>query len=191
MLYQQARKLATHRPVVHGNGFIQVWVGKGVRLHVWHPDCPKMDPYVGVHDHRFSFRSKIIRGRVVNRTWDADADGTAYDILTPGTGSEQDSWRLYSTGLMCSLTNGHEDVWGEGEEYGVNIGQIHDGLAHTPMAATLMQVTGRDRDHIVRVLCPTGLRYHHEFKRDAFEVDWLWTMIKEVLMHPPVRERRP
>ena len=180
MLYQQARKLATHRPVVHGNGFIQVWVGKGVRLHVWHPDCPKMDPYVGVHDHRFSFRSKIICGRVVNRTWDMGW-GDAYDILTPGTKSEQDSWRLYPTGETCSLTNGHEDVWAAGEEYEVNIGQFHDGFAHTTKAATLMRVTGRDRDYKVRVLCPMGLSYDHEFKRDAFEEEWLWRMIKEVL----------
>lgn len=179
-----ASRMKDNVPVVHGNGFIQVWLSGSERLHVWHPKCPRQHTYTGLHDHRFSFRSTIFRGRIVNRTWDERA-GNAYDIWTPRQAhdvpnSSQESL-LCHTGRTCSLTNGHEDVYGAGEHYDMAIGQIHDGFAHSKMAVTVMRVTGRNLDWPVRVLCPMGLSPDNAFQRHGFGSNWLWHLIEEAM----------
>lgn len=58
---------------LHGLGFIQIKLGAGQRLHVWHPDLPRRECFhvSAVHNHRFSFRSLVLKGEQVNRCWDA------------------------------------------------------------------------------------------------------------------------
>lgn len=64
---------------LHGLGFIQVQLGGGQRLHVWHPDLPRRHcfRYSAIHNHRFSFESRILVGEMENIN---------YEIVSRGTG---------------------------------------------------------------------------------------------------------
>lgn len=56
---------------LHGLGFIQVQLEGNQRLHVWHPDLPrrKCFEHSAIHDHRFSFRSQVLVGAMVNQAY--------------------------------------------------------------------------------------------------------------------------
>lgn len=56
---------------LHGNGFIQVDLEDGQRLHIWpHPLKPAQVVHTPIHDHRFSFVSTILAGAMYNRCFD-------------------------------------------------------------------------------------------------------------------------
>lgn len=54
---------------LHGLGFLQVKLQGKQRLHIWHPELPRRScaEFSSIHDHRFSFMSKILVGTQINR----------------------------------------------------------------------------------------------------------------------------
>ena len=56
---------------LHGLGFIQVKLPNSARMHVWHPDLPRRSCYdfSSIHNHRFSFRSRVLIGQQINRRY--------------------------------------------------------------------------------------------------------------------------
>lgn len=65
MKYLQTKETIT----LHGLGFLQVKLPGNQRIHVWHPDLPKRSCYhhSNIHDHRFGFTSKVLKGTQVNQ----------------------------------------------------------------------------------------------------------------------------
>ena len=52
---------------VHGNGFLQLDLPDDCRLHIFaHPALPSQRQSTHIHDRRFGFGSKVLRGRLVN-----------------------------------------------------------------------------------------------------------------------------
>ena len=55
------------KPRWHGNGFIQVYLNPVTRLHIWSPEFPATRVVnAQIHDHRFTFTSKILMGELHN-----------------------------------------------------------------------------------------------------------------------------
>lgn len=65
----------SHPITYHGNGFTQVFVRTNpkMRLHIWHPEMPsRRYPPTPIHNHRFSFESRVLVGAVENRVYDLE-----------------------------------------------------------------------------------------------------------------------
>ena len=58
----------TDKITLHGLGFVQVQLEGGQRLHVWHPELPRRAcfEHSAIHDHRFSFTSRVLVGEQRN-----------------------------------------------------------------------------------------------------------------------------
>lgn len=55
----------------HGNGFIQVILRDGLRLHIWDPALPVAPNHNAmIHTHRFDMKSYILKGRLRHTTFD-------------------------------------------------------------------------------------------------------------------------
>jgi hypothetical protein len=52
-----------------GLGFIQLKISDTQRLHFWHPDLVANTHEEEIHDHRYNFASRILRGSIVNHTY--------------------------------------------------------------------------------------------------------------------------
>jgi len=58
------------RPHWFGLGFIQLKIDDDRRLHFWHPDLMADTPEEELHDHRYEFTSRIVRGAMTHETWE-------------------------------------------------------------------------------------------------------------------------
>lgn len=52
-----------------GLGFVLVKLSDQERLHFYHPDC-KVGASENPHDHRYNFRSRVLRGALKNSIWE-------------------------------------------------------------------------------------------------------------------------
>lgn len=181
-ILEVARRMST-QPRVHGNGFIQLDLEKGSRLHIWgHPALPRQKVDTGIHDHRFGFRSRVIVGRVVNAMWrtvEVDSEPT-HKIYVPKP-SKTENTTLQDSGEVVRARIYHSETVLAGESYVMHPRMFHETFTDRP-SATLMTKTVEDHEHMARVLVPMGLEPDNDFHRDAaLPCERLWEIIEEVL----------
>jgi hypothetical protein len=56
-------------PLYFGLGFVQLKIDADRRLHFWHPACTEKVSDEEIHDHRYSFESRILHGSMTHETW--------------------------------------------------------------------------------------------------------------------------
>lgn len=176
---------ASGLPRVHGNGFIQLDLEKGSRLHIWgHPALPRQKVDTGIHDHRFGFRSKVIVGRVVNAIWrtQISEENPTHKIYIPkGHSDQSENTTLSDSGEVVRASISYSETMLAGESYVMHPRAFHETFTDRP-SATIMTKTVSDDNHVARVLVPMGYEPDNEFHRDhAMNVPRMWKIIEEVL----------
>lgn len=173
-------------PRVHGNGFVQLDIGAGCRLHVWgHRGLPRQKVDTGIHDHTFDFISTCIVGRVVNVIYRVDPtpalEGQAWThkVYEPVPRDGEDTElvptirecrpAVFSTRLVSSI-----------ESYSHPALTFHETFSDRP-SATIMQKGNKFPGAKARVLVPIGFEPDNEFNRNDWPADRLWEIIHEVL----------
>ena len=173
-------------PRVHGNGFLQLDLNQGSRLHVWgHRDLPRQRVDTGIHDHRFGFVSTVLVGRVVNANWltiETSEAVPTHKIYTAVVDSPQShNTTLSDSGERVHVYIENAQIVLRGEKYRMYPGMFHETFTDRP-SATIMQKTTHLVGHSPRVLVPLGQEPDNEFHRDeALPQDRLWEIIEEVL----------
>lgn len=66
-----------------GLGFIQLKLNADCRLHFWHPELTADTPEEELHDHRYTFHSRILVGKIVHEEWflEKDENGDHEQVL--------------------------------------------------------------------------------------------------------------
>ncbi len=166
---------------LHGLGFIQLKLAGNQRMHVWHPDLPRRNCYEhsAIHNHRFSFTSRVLKGVQVNQRCDLE-------IVRPGAGSH----------LLISH-NGPRSEKGGRESYPVADVNVHMGIVeryspgetysmlalgyhHTPcdgVVITIMQKS-EDRNIHANSVCKRGVDFHTDFDRFQLSPDQLFAIVR-------------
>ena len=164
-------------PTVHENGFVQQplpvpqW-----RLHIWHPDLPHQTSWSPIHDHRFSFESWGLLGRLENVEMDA-----VYTPLGPYRVHAVRKGRLLPTPHACTTRVVRHEAILPGMRYVCDIGQLHESVPRG-LAATLFHKTIVDPAYPVRVLGLRGEAPDNGYDRaNALPLEGLRTLVWEVL----------
>lgn len=173
-------------PRVHGNGFIQMDIGAGRRLHVWgHRDLPRQKVDTGIHDHTFDFVSTCIVGRVVNVVYGVDYDPTervyTHKIYRPEPRDGEDT-ALEPTLQQCRPYVHSVRLVNSIESYSHEALVFHETFTDRP-SATVMQKGNKTPGVKARVLIPLGFEPDNEFNRNDFPAERLWEIIYEVLSY--------
>lgn len=172
------------KPRFHGNGFVQLYLGEGKRLHIWSPDLPMIrDHNATMHNHRYDVHSTVIHGLLKH---------TVYDVVyEPLTGPYQ---------MNVVNTSNPEDKplsgpKGTGERYNL----VKKGVYHMPKGSyyefpyplihtseadeftiTLFEQVNDDRSRHPFVLSPYGEAPTHAFDpATAPGLNRLWSVIYE------------
>lgn len=163
---------------LHGLGFIQVILPGNQRLHVWHPDLPRRKCYEfsAIHNHRFEFRSRVLKGTQKNQRVDIELtnDGTHSVISHNGPRSEKGG-RISHPVAQCNVYYGPTEVYGPGEEYHMPVYGYH----HTPndgVVITLMQKLEERYVH-ANSLCVKSIDFDYDFDRFQLSPDELWAFV--------------
>lgn len=176
-------------PRVHGNGFIQLDLEPGQRLHIWgHRDLPRQVVDTGIHDHVFNFTSTCIVGRVINIhygiTWPADnPDVTTHRVYQPVSREGEDT-ELQSTLSHCKPYVREMRLINRGEHYNHPAYEFHETITDRPSATVMVKaapVIGAAARPRARVLVPLGHEPDNAFDRNSFPPALLWGIVHEVL----------
>ena len=170
------------RPHWFGLGFIQLKIDEDRRLHFWHPHLMADTPEEELHDHRYEFTSKIVRGTMTHETWEFVEDQYGdYEMVEvscePGKESDPNP-----------IARGHIRLAGrytmvEGSVYTFPPTGFH--RIEASRAVTLLTRGPKVRD-VARVIKELGAPTVCPFSREIPE-DELWDYIADLLgdVHRP------
>ena len=167
---------------LHGLGFIQVVLPGDQRMHVWHPELPRRACYEhsAVHNHRFSFTSRVIKGtqRNVRAEVEIVRNGSHMLISHNGPRSPKGGRESYPV-AECNVHFGSVETYGPGEEYHMPILAYH----HTPVEGiviTLMRKHESGAIHANSVITK-GVDFHYDFDRFQLSPDELFAYVVDAL----------
>lgn len=189
----------SHRPRVHGNGFIQLDLDERVRLHVFgDPRIPHQKYPTPIHDHVFGFTSHILRGRLINieyteGSWPGPIEainlpvGAFYEPQTRMLGEDlcEDTVLQQTDAGSYGLFVNDIQVIHAGDHYRCEPCVLHESIA-PEIAVTVIQKDGptvlQGAAARPRVFVPAGGQPDNEFNRyTAAPPEALWQIIREAL----------
>lgn len=184
----------TEQPItLHGLGFVQVVLGPRQRLHVWHPKLPRRScfKHSGIHDHRFSFDSCVIVGRVEHIVYTVQRAAEISEELAPThraylhegprTKFGNRPW-VDDGGMIVHPGTAYViDARGDQPEYHFPAYAYHSSRAMgNGKAATLLTKTA-EYEHGAHSLCLVGVEPDINFDRQQWHPGDLWEAVAEVL----------
>lgn len=197
-------------PRVHANGFIQIDISPAVRLHVWgDPRIPRQQNRTPIHDHAFSFTSRVLIGTLNQRTFHVDPRQPEADFAP-----EQQLYIPHVARLERGENTVLERYAGEvavvaesstyiaacddetkltGLPYGDSVyrmerGEFHESVPLGPAVSVIV----KDGPSLVQgggkptVLVPVGVEPSNDFDRHAaLDTEALWDIIRDVVRIDP------
>jgi hypothetical protein len=165
---------------LHGLGFIQVVLPGEQRMHVWHPDLPRRNCYQhsAVHNHRFSFTSRVLKGQQRNVRADVEIvkEGTHLLISHNGPRSEKGG-RLSYPVAECNVYYGGMEIYGPGEEYYMRELEYH----HTPCEGVVITLMTKHKSGTIHAnsVITKGVDFHYDFDRFQLSPDQLFAYVTD------------
>jgi hypothetical protein len=197
------QSLATDRsPRVHANGFIQIDISPAVRLHVWgDPRIPRQQNRTPIHDHAFSFTSRVLIGTLNQRTFHVDPRQPEADfapeqqLYIPHVArvehGENTVLESYASAVAVVVEESRyisaaDD--GEGAVYSMKRGEFHESVPLGPAVSvivksgpSLTQGGGKPT-----VLVPVGVNSSNDFDRHAaLAAGDIWEIVRDVVRMDP------
>ena len=174
--YNELRE-SGNQPRVHGNGFLQLDLPDGRRLHVWDDMLPRQKVSSSIHDHAFGFKSTILCGNLTNVIYTLMPHPCGdYDVLTPQRREGTEDTKLAPTGERVVLREVYRYTYKKDWTYHMIPLVFHDTL-YKGLTATIIEKTVR-MDVEPRILIPHGESPDNEFDRTEFDPDDLWPFVK-------------
>lgn len=167
-------------PRFHGNGFVQLDLNENERINAW-PEQPFAAQKVNtkIHNHRFSFRSRILagNGKLVNKMYSPwfTEQGNMH-LYTPEKTSGRNTFLSLKEDSNCYMVLQSENrIW---NEYFFEAGDFHESLAEG-LVMTLMKKV-KITDETVYIACPSDRKPDNEFDRHAnVTTDDCWDIISD------------
>lgn len=151
---------------LHGLGFIQLQLAGGQRLHVWHPDLPRRKCYdwSAIHNHRFSFSSRVLKGVQINRSVEIELtnDGSHEVISHNGPRSEKGGRISYPV-AQCNIYRTDYQEIKAGGAYHIGLYEYHE-TPNDGIVITLMQKIEEGGIH-ANSICVKGVQFDYDFDR--------------------------
>jgi hypothetical protein len=166
---------------LHGLGFIQLKLDGNQRMHVWHPDLPRRDcfQHSAVHNHRFSFTSRVLKGTQVNIRADLElvkaGEGSHLLISHNGPRSEHGG-RLSYPVADVNVFHREAERYGPGEEYFMPAYEYHE----TPNNGIVITVMRKQEEGAIHAnsVCHRYATFHYDFDRFQLSPDQLYEYVK-------------
>ena len=164
------------KPQWFGLGFIQVKTTAHERYHFWHPELMANVAPEDIHDHRYGFTSRIIRGSMIHETYELEysvfADRERYyvscDQANPGPVGEK---------MPCTVKQTGSYLLKEGSYYHLPQGQFHRVKADVCVTHVVRQTPAVELARVIRPknaphICPFAVKMPE---------DALWKLMEEAM----------
>lgn len=173
------------RPRVHGNGFVQLDLTERRRLHVWGDHrIPRQCVPSTIHDHTFSFQSRVYVGQVIHRAMSIYPDPSgAFEMYQAVCNHGEDTRLNKRPSWRCNVLITEERLLRAGDVYTFQARKFHETVAPWPCVT----VIDKDGPTLAQggpnpnVLVPFGLDPDNTFDRYQVPPDLLWQIVLESL----------
>ena len=168
---------------VHPNGFIQLDLEDGYRLHFFLDDAAyERFPHTPIHTHAFVLESRVLLGEVTNIEFEVREDPQG--SLSVYTAQNMESPLEKRVGKTYSISGKKEQVVGIGEEYRVRVGIFHESL-HKGDTVTVVRKIKEGMDVSmsceIDVLCKKEQEPSEAYDRKDIPEAVLWSKVGAVL----------
>jgi hypothetical protein len=169
---------------LHGLGFVQLILGGNQRMHVWHPDLPRRSCYEhsAIHNHRFSFTSRVLKGVQVNERCDLEIvkpeTGSHLLISHNGPRSERGGRLSYPVADVNIRSRGVER-YQPGQSYAMPAYEYH----RTPCEGIVVTVMQKETEGEIHAnsTCKRGVDFDYDFDRFQLSPERLFAFVLEAL----------
>lgn len=167
---------------LHGLGFIQLVLPGEQRMHVWHPDLPRRKCYAhsAIHNHRFSFTSRILKGLQCNVRVDVELarDGSHHVISHNGPRSDKGGRESYPV-AECNVFHRELEMYEPGQQYFMPAFEYH----HTPVDGIVVTVMQKHESGTIHAnsVCAKGVDFDYDFDRFQLSPEQLFGVVVEAL----------
>jgi hypothetical protein len=169
---------------LHGLGFIQLVLEGNQRMHVWHPDLPRRACYEhsAIHNHRFSFTSRVLKGAQVNQRVDLEIvkPETGSHLLISHNGPRSDKGgRLSYPVADVNVLYREPELYLPGEEYVMPALEYH----HTPCEGIVVTLLRKHEELSIHAnsVCRRGVDFHYDFDRFQLSPTELFAFVIDAL----------
>lgn len=172
-----------HVPIIHPNGFIQLKLLGGLRMHFWHPEIPRQRVYSPIHDHVFDMASEILLGRLCHCEIEVIVQPDGYYMIWEAVPTRDSETTLMSTDVRVRAERHMEQEFRPGDHYTFGAFSFHATRDSEPAVSVIRKkqtYQGRPR-----VLVPAGSKPDNDWVRDEFT-----TTFVEEFMFRVVEESR-
>lgn len=175
----------TDKITLHGLGFVQVQLQGDQRLHVWHPELPRRScfEHSAIHDHRFSFISRVLVGEQINHRYTPREDDNGEFVLYLHEGKRQaGGGRPWTPDGRAHMDLQGVDLIYAGGQYMTPGYDYHrtepggDGRVATVMKKLCEGQAG------AHSTCRYGVQPDTDFDRYQWPAARLWEVVREVLL---------
>jgi hypothetical protein len=166
-------------PTIHPNGFIQLKLTNGRRMHFWHPEIPRQG--YRIHDHVFEMASEILLGKLYHREISVVTDSEGFYMIWEAVPVRDSETELVSKGERVQADHLVEQELKPGDHYFSPAFNFH--LIRDVAPAVSVISKGQEFDRRPRVLVPAGQKPDNSFTRDDFDDDFI-----EKFMHRVIEE---
>ena len=155
-------------PRFHGNGFIQLYLNKRTRLHIWTPELPPIRNHnATIHTHRYDMASEVLEGVLKHTTYRIRRAHPGRAISEPATcrivnltGASDAEGRKELGVMDTSLYrhNIHHEYWlAAGSKYTFKGELFHTSdNGHDKLTATMFRKIGEDTPDFAQILVELG-----------------------------------
>ncbi|MDF0540807.1 hypothetical protein PX699_00495 [Sphingobium sp. H39-3-25] len=167
---------------LHGLGFIQVKLPANQRLHVWHPDLPRRSCYEhsAIHNHRFSFCSRVLVGTQVNRRYSVyNSQSGGHDRISHDGPRSEKGGRLSYVAGRVQVSHQRDQVIEAGGQYVMHELEYHE-TPNSGIVVTLMQKINEGVEH-ASSLITHGHEFDQAFDRFQLSEDDLWSVVLDAM----------
>lgn len=168
---------------LHGLGFIQVKLPNNQRLHVWHPELPRRSCFErsAIHNHRFSFDSRVIAGVQRNRCWSVrDDPAGGHDLISHDGPRSEKGGRLSYVAGRVAVEAWAPASYGPGEVYHMPALVYHD-TPNEGVVITLMTKLVEGTVHACSLI-EHGHVFDQSFDRFQLSPAALWEFVTDAFM---------
>lgn len=170
-------KSLPNKPYWFGLGFIQLKIDADKRLHFWHPE---LSPIVGdeeIHDHRYDFRSMILKGELTNNIYEVKQDSYGnYEMCWVFCDKEHSGKPQHI--MDVDIADCKSTTYSAGQSYTMKMDQFHRTIFKVPTVTYLERgPVKKERARIVKLIlkpavCPFSVKLTEED---------IWKRIAEVI----------
>lgn len=156
-----------------GLGFIQLKINETYRLHFYSARLPAITE--DIHNHRYNFQSKILKGNIINRIWCVSYDAPTNHIML--NESCNPNIAAPKTTTPCSVHLYEEASYSAGDIYHMDDSIFHQVQANN--CITLLK-RGPYTKEFAQIVLPENKESVCPFSKEV-DQKILWEVIEEML----------